>query len=91
MYTFKQSQRFRKSFKKVHKRKNLKKKTFLSILQYLQRGRALPARYKNHKLQGEFAGCMECHLQSDLLLIYAIDTKEKVIHLLRIGSHSDLF
>ena len=91
MYILKRSNRFKKDFKKIQKKKEFKEKTFLSVVQCLQKGRALSAQYENHKLQGEFTGCTECHIQFDLLLIYIIDKKEKVVYFLRIGSHSDLF
>jgi len=91
MYVLKRSGKFKKNFKKICRRKEFKEKVFLSIVQYLQKGHTLPTQYENHKLQDEFTGCMECHIQFDLLLIYMIDKKEKVVYFLRIGSHSDLF
>ena len=38
----------------------------------------------------DYAGCMECHVLSDLLLIW-FDPNTGDIDLLRLGSHSDLF
>ena len=31
----------------------------------------LPAKNKDHALKGEYAGCRECHIKPDWLLIYA--------------------
>lgn len=42
-----------------------------------------------HKLAGEYAGLWECHIESDWLLIYSINSEE--ILLVRTGSHTDLF
>ena len=39
-------------------------------------------------LSGDYKGCMECHVENDLLLIW-IDGD--IINLVRIGSHSELF
>ena len=64
---------------------------FEKVLDYLTLGKTLPAKYRNHKLIGEFKGCYECHLEPDVLLIYRIEKKEISVLLLRIGSHSDLF
>ena len=49
----------------------------------------LPSRYDAHKLQGEYFGYWECHLESNWLLIYKITDQEVV--LVRTGSHADLF
>ena len=49
----------------------------------------LSNRYDAHKLQGEYLGYWECHLESDWLLIYAL-TSEKVF-IARTGTHADLF
>ena len=46
---------------------------------------------KPHLLIGNYKGCMECHIEPDLLLIWEQDDTEKTIMLDRIGSHSELF
>ncbi len=50
----------------------------------------LPERYRKHKLIGQYKECWECHVESDLLLIW-IDEKKNLIELIRFGSHSELF
>jgi mRNA interferase YafQ len=52
---------------------------------------ALPAQFRDHALKGNYAGCRECHIKGDLLLIYEIDDKLKLVTLVEIGSHSELF
>lgn len=91
MRVIKQSNRFKKDFKKARGGKGFSEKAFVTVIDSIRKNCALPAKYKNHKLQGEFIRCMECHIQSDVLLIYMIDSKDAVVYLLRIGSHSDLF
>ena len=61
------------------------------VLNMLQKGQELPAKYKDHSLSGNFAGCRECHIEPDWLLVYEIIDSELIILLLTTGSHSDLF
>lgn len=51
----------------------------------------LPAKYKAHKLRGNYLNYLECHIQPDWLLIWYCDNDKKEIHLIRTGTHSDLF
>jgi mRNA interferase YafQ len=51
----------------------------------------LESRYKNHKLSGTYAGCFECHIKPDWLLIYRKDEVFQLLRLARTGTHSDLF
>ena len=60
------------------------------ILDLLVKDQPIPVKYKPHKLSGEYKGCIECHIQSDFLLIW-IDEKNDIIELVRMGSHSELF
>jgi len=60
------------------------------VLKILEKTGALPKEYLPHKLEGDFKGCMECHINNDLLLIW-LDNKNNVIKLIRIGTHSELF
>ena len=55
----------------------------------LEREAALPEKYKDHKLQGNFEGCRECHLEPDWLLVYRVLSDEVLFE--RTGTHSDLF
>ncbi len=50
----------------------------------------LPESYRDHALVGNWKGYRECHLKSDLLLIYR--TQEPgILRIARLGSHSELF
>jgi mRNA interferase YafQ len=51
----------------------------------------LQPQLKEHPLQGEYAGSLECHLELDWLLIYEIDDEIKEVYFARTGTHSDLF
>jgi mRNA interferase YafQ len=52
-------------------------------------GEALPERYRDHSLRGNWKGYRDAHLEPVRLLIYRIAGDE--LHLLRTGSHADLF
>ena len=41
-------------------------------------------------LLGDYKDCMECHIESDTLLI-RFDENINVVKLLRLGTHSELF
>ena len=49
----------------------------------------LPEGYHPHPLSGDWKGVLECHIESDWLLIYQATPDE--ITLIRTGTHSDLF
>lgn len=50
----------------------------------------MPENYRPHRLTGDYVGYMECHIESDTLLIWW-DREAGVIKLVRFGSHSELF
>lgn len=51
----------------------------------------LPIKNRDHKLKGEFDGYRECHIRSDILLIYKIIDDSLLLYIVDIGSHSQLF
>lgn len=91
MYYLKYSNKFKKDLKKLQRQNRKIVSELEAVLKLLVSGKELPARYKNHKLQGEFNDCYECHIRPDILLIYKIEKEYLIILLLRIGSHPELF
>jgi mRNA interferase YafQ len=80
--------RFKKDFKLNKKRsKDLGKLEV--VISLLVEEKALPARYKDHALVGNYVGRRECHIESDWLLIYKLDGKCIIFE--RTGTHTDLF
>ena len=57
----------------------------------LAKGEILPAKYKDHKLQGRLADFRECHIKGDWLLIYRIVEDKLVLSLHSTGTHANLF
>lgn len=60
-----------------------------AVIDILLQEKVLEAKYKNHKLQGQYKNHWECHVEPDWLLIYI--KKETEIIFARTGTHSDLF
>lgn len=89
MWELKISKQFKKDLKKYQNKPkqiaNLKK-----VLGMLKESGIVPKEYKPHMLIGEYKGYMECHIENDTLLIWLNET-EKLIKLIRLGSHSELF
>ena len=74
--------RYRNNPKKVEK--------LFEILRKLEQEEPLPPENKPHPLTGNYSGHMECHIESDYLLIW-FDPATDEIELGRLGSHSELF
>lgn len=90
MYNLRFTNRIQRNIKLMKKRgKDLEK--LKTVLNLLQQGIELPAKYKDHALTGNYIGCRECHIEPDWLLVYEIINEEFIILLLTTGSHSDLF
>ena len=92
MYKLKTTIVFMKEFKLIQKRgKDIEK--LKSIVKKLARGEKLEEKYRNHELSNSkrFKDCIECHIESDWLLVYQIKNEELILVLVETGSHSDLF
>ena len=89
MKTVRFSSQFKKDFKRFRNQPR-KVEKLLQVVRMLENEEAIPQEMKPHMLTGDYAGCMECHIESDYLLIW-IDEAEQIIKLLRLGSHSELF
>ena len=90
MYEFIFTSKFKKDYKRIQKRSydiNLLQEVF----SYLRETGEVPAKYKPHKLSGNYNDCWECHIKPDWLLIWIKDIENKDIILVRTGTHSDLF
>ena len=80
---------YKKDFKRYrHKTKKLKK--LFEIYNLLRNGKPIPQNNKPHQLTGNYKDCMECHIESDFLIIW-VDEEKDIIELVRLGSHSELY
>lgn len=82
------TRRFKKDLKKYEHNKPVKK-ALETVLSTLLKEEKLPENYLDHALTGNYVGFRECHVKPDVLLIYWTD--DEYVHLVRIGSHSELF
>ncbi|MDR6969330.1 mRNA interferase YafQ [Flavobacterium arsenatis] len=90
MYILTTTRRFEKSLK-LCKKRNYDLSLLQTVLDLLQNTGKLPAKYKSHKLSGDFKDCWECHIKPDWLLVWKQNDTELVLLLLDTGTHSDLF
>ncbi|MCI9509186.1 MAG: type II toxin-antitoxin system YafQ family toxin [Angelakisella sp.] len=84
------SNRFKRDLKTAIKR-GYRIDLLETVVELLATGRALPEKYKDHVLSGEYGGFRECHITPDWLLVYQIRENELILFLSRTGTHSDLF
>ena len=89
-YRLKPTSRFQKDLKRIQKR-GYQIQLIKDVVRKLSDGETLEAKYKDHQLSGDYAGCRECHITPDWLLIYEIYEDELILYLTRTGTHSDLF
>lgn len=80
--------RFKRDFKLAGKRR-LDLSLLQQVISLLMQETALPEKYRDHALTGDWRGFRECHIQPDWLLIYRIEDGK--LWLVRTGTHSDLF
>lgn len=90
MKEIKSGNQFKKDLKKFANQPKKLMALYHFIDNYLRKEEIIPPKYRAHMLHGDYAGHMECHIEGDFLLIW-IDETTKVVKLIRIGSHSELF
>lgn len=90
MLIIKQTKAYKKSLKRIFAsgRGNIRGE-LRRLINSLSLDEKLDSKYQDHGLNGVYQNYRECHIKSDLLLIYQID--EKILLLVNIGSHSELF
>ena len=84
------SSRFKKELKLMEKR-GLDIQKILDIISDLENEVPLKSKHREHLLQGNYEGYLECHVEPDWLLIYKINKITKKIYFARTGTHTDLF
>ncbi len=88
MRIIEQTAKFKKDVKRAKKR-GKQFSDFKRVIDLLDLGEPLAAKYRDHALVGGYKGSRECHIEPDWLLIYELTEDELV--LVRTGSHADLF
>ena len=89
-YIIRPTSRFQRDLKRAAKR-GYHTELLTAVIKKLADGVPLEQRYRDHALAGDYAGCRECHITPDWLLIYELDGDTLLLYLMRTGTHSDLF
>lgn len=90
MLTIKYQAAFKKDYKRIVKR-GYDMRLLEKVIELLANQKPLPEKNRDYQLSGDYAGCRECHITPDWLLIYEVADEELILYLTRTGSHSDLF
>jgi mRNA interferase YafQ len=90
MYKIVPSNQFKKDIK-LAKKRGLDLKLLKTVVDALAEGEMLDARYRDHRLTGNYHDFRECHIEPDWLLVYRVDGDELKLFLFRTGMHADLF
>ncbi|SHM41959.1 type II toxin-antitoxin system YafQ family toxin [Myroides odoratimimus] len=92
MYQLQLTSQFKKDLKKIKNNKKRLKKV-LDLIDLLIEGGVgnVPIEMRPHKLIGNWNGRLECHIESDYLIIWFEKKNPNIIRLERVGSHSELF
>jgi mRNA interferase YafQ len=93
MRTIERSTAFKRDYKRIKATPRYRKdldSLLTDILRFLLDDKALPEKYLDHSLSGNWDGYRECHAKPNLLLIYS-KSDQSTLRLARLGSHSELF
>ncbi len=91
MYKVRSTKAYRKAHKRVSQHKNFEEDVLNEIIDTLARGEKLEPKYQDHQLSGEFKEYRECHVKSNILLMYQKYENVLVLLLVDLGTHDDLF
>ncbi|MFA6551909.1 MAG: type II toxin-antitoxin system YafQ family toxin [Candidatus Paceibacterota bacterium] len=91
MYSIHYGKKYERAIKKLAKSGSFNLSKLEKVINTLACGKSLDKKHGDHSLSGELKNFRECHIESDLLLVYQIDKKALFLILIDLGSHSDLF
>lgn len=89
-YEVKLTSQFKRDLKLARKQGKDIDKLF-DVISTIAEGKKLDEKYRDHNLSGDYAGCRECHVEPDWLLIYEVMDQVLVLMVYRVGTHSELF
>ena len=76
-YVIEMSTKFKKDYK-LAKKRGYDIRLLKEVIELLAEGKVLPEKHFDYALSGNYAGCRECHILPDWLLVYRIE-KELLI------------
>lgn len=91
MRTIKQSNQFKRDLKREAKgaHRQVLQNDFVTLVSALASDLPLADKHRDHALTGDWKDHRDCHIKPDLVLIY-LKTDDAALHLVRLGSHSEL-
>jgi mRNA interferase YafQ len=94
MRTIKYTNKFKRDYKRLKSGKSRQyaqglDRELTEAVALLAADAALPRRYVDHPLVGDWKDFRDCHVRPDLILIYRKPDAES-LELVRLGSHSEL-
>ena len=91
MRTIERTTKFKRDYKREAKGPHQKtlERDFIAVVTRLADDQPLTEKHRDHSLTGEWKDHRDCHIKSDLVLIYR-KTNTNVLQLIRLGSHSEL-
>jgi mRNA interferase YafQ len=91
MPTINRTSRFKKDYKRELKGRHgaTLEREFQQLLLQLLTAAPLAEKYRDHPLTGVWQNHRDLHIKPDLVLIYR-KTGNEILHLVRLGSHSEL-
>ncbi|MGH6679239.1 MAG: type II toxin-antitoxin system YafQ family toxin [Bradyrhizobium sp.] len=91
MRIVKYTSRFRRDYRREQSGRHGKRldAELMEAVTMLSKDEALPRRYFDHPLGGEWSDHRDCYIRPDLILIYRKSDAES-LELVRLGSHSEL-
>ncbi|ULO01449.1 toxin-antitoxin system, toxin component, YafQ family [Campylobacter sp. RM5004] len=87
-YLVKETKAYKTAFKKLNK---IDKELTNKIILRLANDEVLEEKYKDHALQGSLKGFRDCHIKSDLVLVYKKDKNILILTCVSIANHSNSF
>ncbi len=91
MYQIYITNKFEKDLKKICKHKDFSPHKLQEVIDILEAGIIIDSKYKNHRLHGSLSDTYDLHIQNDLILLYEKDEEIRLIALIRLNNHSELF
>lgn len=90
MYTVRYTKRFQKDVNRCKKAgRNLE--NLWSVVEMLIENGTVPEEFNPHLLREDYAGCWECHIEDDWLLIWRQNDMHLSLLLTNTGTHTELF
>jgi len=90
MYQIRYTRQFEKDIRSC-KQKGLSLDVLWDVVELLAEDGTLPDSFRPHLLQDEYAGCWECHIDDNWLLIWRQDNYQLTLLLTNTGTHEELF